>query len=66
MVRELCNTLHVEPQLKWGPSKFYLLKDFAKIALSIVLEHQEDTNMYCSKHDQQSSNWLSILWYPIE
>ncbi len=47
--------------MKWGPPKYYLLKDFAKISLHIVLEHQADTNMFCSKHDQQSSNWLYAL-----
>ncbi len=45
-------------QVKWGPPKYYLLKDFAKLSFHIVLEHQADTNMFCSKHDQQSSNWL--------
>ncbi len=25
MIRELQNTSHVDPQVKWGPSKFYLL-----------------------------------------
>ncbi len=53
MIWELCNTLHVDPQVKWGPSKFYLLKGFAKINLFIVLEDEADSNMYCSKHDQQ-------------
>ncbi len=43
------------------PSKYYLLKDFAKISLHIVLEHQADTNMFCSNQDQQSSNWLYAL-----
>ena len=47
--------------MKLGPPKYYLLKDFAKISLHIVLEHQVDTNMFCSKHDQQSSNWLYAL-----
>ncbi len=47
--------------MKCGPPKYYLLKDFAKISLHIVLEHQADTNMFCSKHDQQSSNWLYAL-----
>ncbi len=61
IIRELHNTSHVSPQVKWGPSKFYLLKDYAKIPLSIVLEHQADTNMYCLKHDQQRRNWIYAL-----
>ncbi len=56
MIRDLSNTLHVDPQVKWGPPKLYLLKDFAKIPLSIVIENQAEINMYCSKNDQQSSN----------
>ncbi len=39
----------------------YGLKYFAEIHLSIVFEHKVDTNMYCSKHDQQSRNWLYAL-----
>ncbi len=51
--------------MKWGPSKFYFLKDFAKIPHSIVLDHQTDTNKYCSKHDQQSRNWLYALVFSM-
>ena len=61
LLRELRDVKQVDPQVKWGPPKHYLLKDFAKISLRIVLEHQADTNMFCSKHDQQSSDWLYAL-----
>ena len=61
MLRELRDINQVNPWVKWAPPKYYLLKDFAKISLHIVLEHQADTNMYCSKLDQQSSNWLYAL-----
>ncbi len=61
MIRELHDVNQVHPWVKWGPPKKYLLKDFAKIHVSIVLEHQADTNIYCSKHDQQSSNRLYAL-----
>ncbi len=47
--------------MKWGPLKYYLLKDIAKLSLHIVLEHQVDSNMFRSKHDQKSSNWLYAL-----
>ncbi len=56
MLRELRDVNQINPQVKWGPLKYYLLKDFVKISLHFVLEHQADTNMFCSKHDQQSSN----------
>ncbi len=65
MIRELHNTSHVDPWVNWGPSKFYLLKDFANIPLSITLEYQVDTNMYCAKHDQQSSNCLHSLVFTL-
>ncbi len=61
----LHNILHVDPWVKWGPSKFYFLKDFAKIPHSIVLDHQADTNKLCSKHDQQHSNWLYALVFSL-
>ncbi len=32
---------------------------------SIVLENQANTNMYCSKHDQQSSDWLHALVFNL-
>ncbi len=48
-----------------GPPKYYLLKDFAMISLRIVLEHQVDTNMFCSKHDQQSRDWLYALVFNL-
>ncbi len=51
--------------MKWGPPKYYLLKDFAKISLHIVLEHQADTNMKKFKHDQQSSDWLYALVFNL-
>ncbi len=57
----LCDVNQVNPWVKWGPPKYYLLKDFAKLSLHIVLEHQADTNMSFSKHDQQSNNWLYAL-----
>ncbi len=60
MIRELCDVEQVDPWVKWGHPKSYLLKYFAMIPLQIVLEYQADTNMYCSKHNQQSSNWLYI------
>ncbi len=41
--RELCDVSQVDPQVKWGPPKYYLLKDFAKISIDIVLEHQVDS-----------------------
>ncbi len=47
MIRELNNTENVDPQVKWGPSKYCLLKDFAMFPLAIFLECQLDTNMYC-------------------
>ncbi len=56
MLKELCDVKQVNPWVKLDPPKYYLLKDIAKIPLHIVLEHHVDTNMYCSKHDQQSSN----------
>ncbi len=58
MLRELHDVNQVDSWVKWGPPKYYLLKDFVKISLHIVLEHQVDTNMFCSKHDQQNSYWL--------
>ncbi len=58
---DLCDNLNVDPKVKWRPSKFNLLKDFAKIPLHIIISHQADTKMYCSKHDQKSSNWLYVL-----
>ncbi len=61
MLRELCDVKQVDPWVKWGPPKIYLLKDFAKISLHIIPDHQVDTNMFCSKHDQQSSGWLYAL-----
>ncbi len=61
MLRELRDVNQDDPRVKWGPPKYYLLKDFAKLSLHIVLEHQADTNMFCSKHDQQSSDWLYAL-----
>ncbi len=65
MLRELCDVKQVDPQVKWGPPKFYLLKVFNNIPLHIFLEHQADTNMYCSKHDQQNSNWLCTLVFNL-
>ncbi len=54
MIRDIHDTENVDPQVEWGPSKFYLLKDFAKI-LHIVLEQQD------SKHSQQSSKWFCAV-----
>ncbi len=48
MIRELCDVKQINLWVKWGPSKYYLLKYFVMIPLSIVLEHQADTNMFCS------------------
>ncbi len=65
---KLFNALHVDPWVKFGvhgPSKLYLLKDFTKIPQYIALEHQVDANMYCSKHDQQNSNWLYALIFNL-
>ncbi len=58
MLRELNDVKQGNPWVKWGPPKYYLWKDFAKIPVHIVLKHQVDINMYCSKHDHQSSDWL--------
>ncbi len=58
---ELHNAEKSDTWIKCSPSIYQLLKDFAKIPLHIVLEHQADTNNYCSNHDKQSSNWLYEL-----
>ncbi len=65
MLRELRDVNQIDLQVKWGPPMYYLLKDFAKVSLHIVLEYQVDTNMFCSKHDQQSSNWLYVLVFNL-
>ncbi len=62
MLRELRDFDQVNPQVKWGPPKFYLLKDFAKISLHIVLEHQVDTNMFVPNMISKFSIG-SMLWY---
>ncbi len=61
LITELYDVEQIDPQVKCGPSKYYLLKEFDKIPLSIVLEQQVDTNMFCSKCEQQISNWLYAL-----
>ncbi len=58
MLRELCDVKQVDHWVKWGPPKNFLFKDFAEIPFQIVLKHQADTNLFCSKQDQQSSDWL--------
>ncbi len=65
MIGELCDVKQFNPWVKWTPPKYYLLKDFANIPLSIVLENQADTNIYCSKHGQQSSDWLCVLEFNV-
>ncbi len=40
---------HCWPLSEIGPSKFYLWKYFLEIPFHIVLEHQAETNIYCSK-----------------
>ncbi len=44
MNREFHDALNVEPLVKWGPSKFYLLNDFAKIPCYTVLAQQAGIN----------------------
>ncbi len=51
--------------MKWGQSKFYFLKDFAKISFYIVIDNQVATNIHCWKHDQQSSNRLYALVFNL-
>ncbi len=62
MLIELCDINQVDPQVKWGPPKYNLLRDFSKLSLHIVLEHQLNTNMFCSKHDSRVAI-DSMLWY---
>ncbi len=56
VINKLRDVKQFDSQVEWGPLKYYLSKDVAKIPLSIVVEHKADANMFCSKNYQQSSN----------
>ncbi len=49
------------PYVKWDQSKLKNWRTLLRFLFPLLFELQADTNIYCSNHDKQSSNWHYAL-----
>ncbi len=65
MLKELHNTLHVEPWVRWGPSKFYFLKDLPRFLFPLSFNTKKIPT--CIVQNMTSKVSIgSMIWYSTE